>query len=152
MPPPEKICKSEIGNQPTMCQVHTGTYVSISLIRVRVGSTHGEKHKHNNIGHPTNCTWRNRPQTACHPENTTIGCEFDKFRSDAHLCKLCEREYTGRPFLESLVSRVKTRSIAVVDILELAMNHAHDILTCYWRRHDFFISKVQYEIENVTHE
>ena len=28
MPPPEKY-KSEVGSQPTMCQVHTGTYVSL---------------------------------------------------------------------------------------------------------------------------
>ena len=28
MPPPE-TCKSEIGSQPTMCQVHTGAYVSL---------------------------------------------------------------------------------------------------------------------------
>ena len=29
MPPPETYEKSEIGSQPTMCQVHTGAYASL---------------------------------------------------------------------------------------------------------------------------
>ena len=45
MPPPE-TCKSEIGSQPTMCQVHTGAYVSL----LAPGKT---------------------DYTACHPRKTT---------------------------------------------------------------------------------
>ena len=45
MPPPETY-KSEIGSQPTMCQVHTGAYVSL-LAPGKTGST------------------------ACHPRKTT---------------------------------------------------------------------------------
>ena len=45
MPPPETY-KSEIGSQPTMCQVHTGAYVSL----LAPGQT---------------------DYTACHPRKTT---------------------------------------------------------------------------------
>ena len=36
MPPPETY-KSEIGSQPTMCQVHTGAYVSLLVLGMNTG-------------------------------------------------------------------------------------------------------------------